>query len=67
MTLSETIRERVILLGGKVAGVDCPKCAFKSRDITVEVHTTASITCPNCDTTILTESQKSQLRQAGKL
>lgn len=65
--LDDEVRERVIFLGGIVAGVDCPECSFRSRDIELDVHSLTSIDCPECSTTILTEEQRAQLRKAGKL
>lgn len=67
MPLDDTIRDRVIFLAGKVTGVDCPNCEFRSRDVELDAITITNTTCPECNTTILTEDQKSQLRQAGKL
>lgn len=67
MALDDDIRERVILLGGIVAGVDCPKCQFRSREIELKAHSLAGVSCPECGATILTEDQKAQLRKAGKL
>lgn len=67
MTLDDTVRARVIWLGGKAAGVDCPDCEYRSRDVELDTHTLEAISCPDCGTTILTESQRGQLRQAGKL
>lgn len=67
MSLDADVRDRVILLGGRVAGVDCPNCQFRSRDIELEAHSITNVTCPHCNATILTEDQKSQFRQAGKL
>lgn len=61
------VSDRVIILGGMVAGVDCPNCEFRSRDIELDAQRITSVSCPECDATILTEDQKSQLRQAGKL
>jgi len=57
----------MIFLGGKAAGVDCPNCDFRSRDIELDPVGITNVTCPECDATILTEDQKAQLRQAGKL
>lgn len=65
--LDDTIRDRVIFLGGKAAGVDCPTCDFRSRDVDLDTVRLTDISCPECGRTILTEGQKSQLRQAGKL
>lgn len=67
MALDDGIRERVILLGGIVAGVDCPECQFRSREIELKAHSLAGVSCPECGATILTEDQKAQLRKAGKL
>lgn len=65
--LDDAIRNRMIFLGGKVAGVDCPACEFSSREFELDAHTLSSVTCPDCGATILSENQKSQLRQTGKL
>lgn len=67
MSLDDGIRERVILLGGKVAGVDCPHCEFTSRDIDLAPFATTDVDCPECGATILTESEKQQLQSAHKL
>lgn len=67
MPLDESIRDRVIFLAGKVGGVDCPNCEFKGRNVDLDAVTITNITCPECGTTILTEDQKLQLRQADKL
>ncbi len=67
MPLDDTIRDRVIFLAGKAAGVDCPNCEFRSRDVELDIVRLTDTSCPECGTTVLTEDQKSQLRQAGKL
>lgn len=67
VALDDDIRNGLILLGGKVAGVDCPDCEFKSREMDIAAHTVTNVSCPDCGTTILTEEQKSELRRAGKL
>lgn len=67
VTLDDGIRDNVILVGGKVAGIDCPDCQYSSRDADLDAHSLAAVTCPDCGATVLTEDQKSQLRQAGKL
>lgn len=67
MVLDESIRERAILIGGKLAGVECPNCEFDGRDLDMESHTTEAVSCPNCGTTLLTADEKAQLRQAHKL
>lgn len=65
--MDDSIRDRVILVGGIVAGVDCPDCEFESREIALDEYSISEVVCPDCGATILTEDQKSQLRQAGKL
>lgn len=67
MSFEDPIRENVLFVGGKAAGVTCPECGFESRDVGLEPHTFSEVTCPECDITILTEEQKSELRQAHKL
>lgn len=67
MPLDDNVRDRVILLAGKVAGVDCPNCGFRSCDVEPDAVEFTNTTCPECDATILTEEQKLQLQQAGKL
>lgn len=67
MTLDDSIRQRVVFFGGKVSGVDCPNCEYTGRESDLDAHRFTSVTCPNCGTTILTDAQKSALRQAGKL
>lgn len=67
MTLDSTIRERVVFIGGKVGGVDCPDCQFHGDDVDLDGYTVSSITCPDCGATILTEEQRSELRHAHKL
>lgn len=67
MTLDSTIRERVVFIGGKVGGVDCPNCQFRGDDVALDAYMTSSVTCPDCGTTILTEEQRAELRQAHKL
>lgn len=65
--LTDDVRERVILLGGKVAGLDCPECGFRSKEIEFNAHSLDGIPCPECDAEMLTADQKAQLRRAGKL
>lgn len=65
--LDEEIRDRVILIGGKVSGVDCPHCEFRSREVELSSSTVREIRCPECSGNVLTEDQMSQLRQADKL
>lgn len=67
MSLDDTIRERVVFLGGKAAGVECPNCQYRGRDVDLDVHTFTNVTCPECGATVLTEDEKAQLRQADKL
>lgn len=67
MALDDDIQNSVILIGGIVAGVDCPECEFASRDVNFESHSIDEVTCPDCGATILTEDQRSQLRRTGKL
>lgn len=67
MPLDDVLRERVVFLGGKVSGVDCPNCEFRSRDVDLSPHNTRDVTCPECGATILTEAQMFQLRESGKL
>lgn len=65
--VDDSVRERVVLVAGKVAGVDCPNCQYESRDTDVAAFETSSVTCPECGTTILTTDGRTALRQAGKL
>lgn len=67
VSLDDATRENVLFVGGKVTGVSCPACEFESRDIDIEAHTLSDVTCPQCEATILTEEQKSDLRRAHKL
>jgi len=67
MSLDDGIRERVVLVGGRVAGVNCPACQFRSRDIMPDPFASTTLSCPECGTTILTEDQKRQLQRAHKL
>lgn len=67
MPLDDSVRERVVLFGGKVAGVDCPHCEYRSLDSDLDAHAFDKVSCPECDSPILTEEQKAELRQAGKL
>lgn len=67
MPLDDSIRDRVVFFGGKVAGVDCPNCQFHSREIELDAHVLRNIVCPDCGATILTEDEMSQLRQGDKL
>ncbi|WP_167837349.1 hypothetical protein [Halosimplex halophilum] len=55
------------MVGGKVSGLDCPKCQFDGSDLDLDAYSIEAITCPDCGATILTEDQKAQLRQSGKL
>lgn len=57
----------MIFAGGKVAGVSCPACQFESRDVDLPVYTFTGVFCPECDSTILSEAQKSELRRANML
>lgn len=66
MELDDTLRERLILVGGKVAGAECPNCGFYGRDVDFESHTTEGVNCPDCGTPLLTAEEKSQLRRANK-
>lgn len=66
MTLDDSVRDRLILVGGKVAGVDCPNCPFKSRDLELDPLSFIPVSCPECGTTIITEEEKSELRRAHK-
>lgn len=65
--MDDSIRDRVVFLGGKAAGVDCPDCELKTIDIDLDASESTDVTCPECGTTILSEDEKAQLRQAGKL
>jgi ribosomal protein S27E len=65
--LDSELRDRVRLLGGKVAGVDCPECEYRSTERTFDAHTQEPVDCPDCGRTILTVEEKGQLRRAGKL
>lgn len=65
--LDEGIRDRVILMGGKVSGVDCPHCELRSRDVDLNDGTVRDVSCPNCSETVLSADEMSQLRQADKL
>ncbi|MFB6254625.1 MAG: hypothetical protein ABEI06_08450 [Halobacteriaceae archaeon] len=67
MSLSDMIQDRVIMLGGHVAGVDCPQCEYESQEIEIDPVEFSNVSCPECGATILTEKQKSELRQAGKI
>lgn len=66
MPFDDSVRHRLILLGGKVAGVDCPNCSFRSQDLEVDPLSFTPVTCPECGTTILTEEEKGELRRAHK-
>ena len=66
MPLGDSVRDRLILLGGKVAGVDCPNCPFGSRDLELDPISFTSVSCPECGATILTEEEKGELRRADK-
>lgn len=65
--MDDSIRDRVVFLGGKAAGVDCPDCKLKTTDIDLNASEITDVPCPECGTTILSEDEKSELRQAGKL
>lgn len=67
MLLDESLRDRVVLAGGKVIAIGCPDCEFDGRDLDVTSHTPTAVDCPQCDATLLTANQKSQLRRADKL
>lgn len=67
MVLNDEIRDRIILVGGKVGGVDCPACQFNSREINPDPFSDVDLTCPECGTVILTEGEKRQLQSAHKL
>lgn len=67
MTFDSTIYDRVVFVGGKVSGIDCPECDFETRETEIESHSLSPVTCPNCGATILSTDQKSTLRQAHKL
>lgn len=67
MPLSDSVRDWVVFLGGEVAGINCPDCGLESRDVDIDAHTIADVACPECGAVALTEGQKSELRQAGKL
>lgn len=67
MPLDDVLRERVVFFGGKVGGVDCPDCEFRSRDVDLSPHDIRDVNCPECGATILTEEQLFQLRESGKL
>ncbi|GGL68466.1 hypothetical protein [Halocalculus aciditolerans] len=61
------IRERVVFLGGKAVGVDCPHCSFAGRDAPLDPGVFDAVTCPECGGVVLTEAEKAELRRAGKL
>lgn len=67
MSLDAEIRDRVVLSGGKVVGVDCPDCPFESHDVDVTPFASTDVACPDCGATILTEDDKLQLVRANKL
>lgn len=67
MSLDYGIRERVILVGGKVVGVDCPHCEFTSRDIDLAPFVATDVDYPECGATIQTEGEKLQLQSVHKL
>lgn len=66
MPLDDSIRDRVLFLGGKAAGVSCPNCQFTTREVDLDAHSLSDVTCPECGTTILSKEQQAQLRQADK-
>lgn len=66
MTIDSSVRDRVIFLGGKAAGIDCPECNLRSRDVYIDGHSLAEVTCPDCGATVLTEEQKAQLQRGDK-
>lgn len=49
-------------MGGKVAGVDCPNCELKTKEMDFNAYVITEITRPECSTTILSEDEKSKLR-----
>lgn len=65
--LDDELRERVVFLGGKVSGVECSDCSFRSRDVELSPHNVRDVTCPDCGATILSADEMSALREAGKL
>lgn len=67
MGLGDEIRARVLLVGGKVTGVDCPACSFESRSVEPDPFDSSDLVCPDCGRTILTGEQKRQLQRANKL
>lgn len=67
MSFEESIHERVVLLGGKVTGIDCPECTFAGSDVDLDAHRRGAVTCPNCGEMALTADEKAELRQNGKL
>lgn len=54
VSLNGEICDRVVLVGGKVSGVDCPNCQFDGGDL--DTYSTESVTCPECGATVLTEA-----------
>lgn len=67
VNLGESVRDRAVLVGGKVAGVSCPDCGSETREVDVDAHSLSSVTCPDCGATVLTEDQVARLRRAHKL
>jgi len=67
MGLDEELRERIVLLGGVVAGVDCPDCRFESREVDIDPRTDDAVRCPECGTMILDTADKRRLELAHKL
>jgi DNA-directed RNA polymerase subunit RPC12/RpoP len=65
--LDDTTRERVVLLGGKVSGVECQDCGTRNRDVDLSPNQVQDVHCPDCGAKILTEGQVAALRHAGKL
>lgn len=67
MPLDDDLWERVVFIGGKVSKVTCPDCDYSGREPNLDPHRFTAIDCPECGATILTEGEKSSLRQADKL
>lgn len=66
MAIDSGVRERVVFLGGKAAGIDCPECELRTCDVDIDGHSLTEVTCPDCGATVLTEEQKAQLRRGDK-
>lgn len=66
MAIDPSVRDRVVFLGGKAAGIDCPECDLRSREVDIDGHSLTGVTCPECGATVLTEEQKAQLRRGDK-